>query len=413
MRCRASVEISHCTVGVGKPDADASKVALWPTSTVVLAGCPVTLGALWTVSVAAWLVAWPATLLNTARYSSPFSESFTFAIVIWSVVASATGLQVLPPSVEISHCTVGVGNPDAVASKVALWPSSTVALTGCLVTTGALWTVSVAASLVALPWTLLNTARNSSPFSEVCALAIVSLSSVARGILVHSAPPSVEISHCTVGAGNPDAAASKLALWPSETVLLTGCLVTLGALWTVSVAGLLTAFGGLLLVNAARNSYPFSESFALAIVSRSVVAPGISVQWTPASVEISHWTVGSGSPVAVDSKVALWPSSTVMLIGSLLTWGDFVAAGLAAGLAPPAWRAQAGLLRTATASSAIARSAGSSRRALRRSHITPRPRAAPLSAMLADRARLVVLAILSPPLEGVRLTWTQLCSPDA
>ena len=46
----------------------------------------------------------------------------------------------------------------AVASKDALWPSSTVVPTGCLVTAGAFWTVSTATSLVVLPaaWALLG-----------------------------------------------------------------------------------------------------------------------------------------------------------------------------------------------------------------------------------------------------------------
>jgi hypothetical protein len=70
-------------------------------------------------------------------------------------------LQVPPPLVEVCHCTAGGGNPEAVASKTAFWPSSTVVLAGCSVTAGAFWTVSVAALLVAVPAVLLNTARNS------------------------------------------------------------------------------------------------------------------------------------------------------------------------------------------------------------------------------------------------------------
>src|SRR4051794_33585685 len=68
----------------------------------------------------------------------------------------------LPPSVLSCHCTVGIGDPSAVAENVAALPVGTVSSTCCLVTTGALafWTVSVAASEVAGPPTVLvNTAR--------------------------------------------------------------------------------------------------------------------------------------------------------------------------------------------------------------------------------------------------------------
>ena len=49
--------------------------------------------------------------------------------------------------------------------------------------------------------------------------------------------PSLLISHCTVGAALPLAAAVKLAVLPAMTVWLAGFMVTAGAHWTTSVAG--------------------------------------------------------------------------------------------------------------------------------------------------------------------------------
>ncbi len=69
-------------------------------------------------------------------------------------------VNVEPPSVLTSHCTVGVGVPPAAAVKVAVFPATTVAAVGCVVMLGAtaVSTVSVAAVVVALPSLLLKTA---------------------------------------------------------------------------------------------------------------------------------------------------------------------------------------------------------------------------------------------------------------
>ena len=42
--------------------------------------------------------------------------------------------------------------------------------------------------------------------------------------------------HCTVGAGEPDAAAVNATAWPATAVTLAGLVVTAGATATVSVA---------------------------------------------------------------------------------------------------------------------------------------------------------------------------------
>jgi len=56
----------HCTVGLGDPDADAMNVAVLPAVTVAELGLVVIDGGTCTVSVAAALVADPATFMNTA-----------------------------------------------------------------------------------------------------------------------------------------------------------------------------------------------------------------------------------------------------------------------------------------------------------------------------------------------------------
>ena len=64
------------------------------------------------------------------------------AIVKVLAVAPSISAHMPPPFVESSHCTVGVGVPDAAAEKLAACPVSTVWLAGCLVTFGGVSPVS-------------------------------------------------------------------------------------------------------------------------------------------------------------------------------------------------------------------------------------------------------------------------------
>ena len=91
----------------------------------------------------------------------------------------------------------------------------------------AAFTVSVAAVVVADPPELVNTARYLFPF---CDKVVVKLSvvEVAPERLLKVAPPSVLTCHCTVGVGEPVAAAVKVAVWPAVTVWSTGCVVIVG-----------------------------------------------------------------------------------------------------------------------------------------------------------------------------------------
>ncbi len=62
-----SVDSCHWTVGAGFPEALEVKIASWLSCAKTSAGCCVTSGFEFTVSVAALLVALPALFVNTAR----------------------------------------------------------------------------------------------------------------------------------------------------------------------------------------------------------------------------------------------------------------------------------------------------------------------------------------------------------
>jgi len=77
-------------------------------------------------------------------------------------------------------------------------------------------TVSVAPVVVAVPAEFVNTAWYWFPF---CDKAVVKLNvvEVAPEMLLNVAPLSVLTCHCTVGVGEPVAAAVKVAVWPAVT----------------------------------------------------------------------------------------------------------------------------------------------------------------------------------------------------
>jgi hypothetical protein len=96
--------------------------------------------------------------------------------VVDVALAPEASVNVLPPSVETFHCTVGGGDPDAIAENEAVEFGATVSLEGSLVTVGAtgpvVLTSRVAAFVVALPNRLEKTALYMYPFSERGALNI-------------------------------------------------------------------------------------------------------------------------------------------------------------------------------------------------------------------------------------------------
>ena len=193
-----------------------------------------------TINVPVVVVAVPCELVNVALKILPVSVK---AVVKLSVgeVAPGTLLKVAPPLVLTNHWTVGAGWPVAAAVNVAVDPAATVWLTGFVVTVGAKFTVIVAAVVVADPLALVNTARNFVPFCPAATFGTVSVAVIAPATFWNVAPPSVENCHCTVGVGNPVAAAVNVAVWPAFTVESVGFVVTTGPAVTVSVAAVVVA----------------------------------------------------------------------------------------------------------------------------------------------------------------------------
>src|SRR5687767_5492235 len=166
-----SVETCHCTVGDGEPVAAAVKVAMTPSQIVLSFGFVVTAGGTSTVSVAAVVVAVLHVFVKTARYCLPLS-AVTAVKLEEVLVAPPMSLKFSPPSIDTCHCTVGVGEPLAAAVNVASVLSQTVLLPGLAVTDGVVFTVSVAAVVVAVLHELVKTARYCLPLS---AAAVVKL----------------------------------------------------------------------------------------------------------------------------------------------------------------------------------------------------------------------------------------------
>jgi hypothetical protein len=106
--------------------------------------------------------------VNTASYSYPFCELWAVKEYVVDVELVPEALDhVFPPSVETTHCTDGVGDPDAAAENEAVAFGATVSLEGWPVIVGAAGppvTVRVAAFVVALPNKLEKTALYLNPF---------------------------------------------------------------------------------------------------------------------------------------------------------------------------------------------------------------------------------------------------------
>ena len=132
---------------------------------------------------------------------------------------SATLAQ--PEPVFTCHCTVGVGLPVAAAVNVAVWPSLIVVLVGWVLIDGANCTVRVAIFVVAAePTPLLNMARYCLPLSPAAKVAVVYVPVVppVPSETAFQLFPSVLTCHCTVGVGDPEAAAVNVAVLPAVAV---------------------------------------------------------------------------------------------------------------------------------------------------------------------------------------------------
>ena len=127
--------------------------------------------------------------------------------------------NVAPPLVDTCHCTVGDdANRLAAAVNVAAAGAVTVTLDGFVVTTGTVCTVNVATVVVAEPPVFVNTARYCVPFCAAVVAAIVNVVEVAPEIFVNVELPAGADCHCTVGDGEPLAAAVNDAEAPAFTV---------------------------------------------------------------------------------------------------------------------------------------------------------------------------------------------------
>jgi hypothetical protein len=233
---------------VGLPLAAAVKVAVAPDVTLLLTGLLVTVGAKSTVNVAAVVVAELTLFVNMARYWLPFCPAVTATTDNVAEVAPEIFVNVVPPFVLTCHCTLGVGVPLAAAVNVAVAPAFTVVFAGLVVIAGAVFTVNVAAVVVAEPTLLVNTARYWLPFCAPAA-AKDNVVEVAPEIFVN-VTPSVLCCHCTVGVGFPLAAAVNVAVAPAATLMPAGFVVIPGAEFTVNVAAVVVAEPTLLVKTA-------------------------------------------------------------------------------------------------------------------------------------------------------------------
>ena len=143
----------RCRVGAGVPLAvDVNKTTV-PAQTFVLSGSVATL-ALLIVSVATLEVRLPQVLENTARNWLLLCE---MPEVKLNGLLVAPGMFVNPPPLLACHCSAGA--PLAAAANDTTAPAQTFVLTGFVVTTAAILTVSAATAEVLLPQGLENTAR--------------------------------------------------------------------------------------------------------------------------------------------------------------------------------------------------------------------------------------------------------------
>jgi hypothetical protein len=105
--------------------------------------------------------------------------------------------------------------------------------------------------------------------------------------------------------------------------------VTTGAVRTVSSAAVVSTRPATL-VNTARNRCPSSAPVVAGVVYVVAVAPAMSVNVLPPSVERCHCTDGVGWPSAAAVNTACWPASTVRSCGCVVTAGPAVTVRVAA-----------------------------------------------------------------------------------
>ena len=148
----------------------------------------------------------------------------------------------------------------------------------------------------------------------------------------------METCHWTAGAGEPEAAAVKVAVAPAATLWAAGWVVIWGAVAvavTVRVAAVVVAVPAPL-VKTARYWFWFWALVTAPRLSVVAVAPSMSAKLAPPLVETCHWTAGAGAPEAAAVKVAVAPAATLWAAGWVVIWGAVatVTVTVAASLAP-------------------------------------------------------------------------------
>ena len=177
----------------------------------------------------------------------------------------------------------------AVTVKVAVWPSVTVWLAGCVVTATGCTTVSAALRLVTLLLLLETSTRSSRPLSPAATAGSTSVGVVPPATSAQLPPPLPLDCQRYTGA-LPVAATLNVAFAPAATDRSAGCVAmatgTTGVV-TVSVATLLvTLLPGPSPATCTRSCSPLLASVA-AKAKLAAVAPLMSVQAPPTNC--CHW----------------------------------------------------------------------------------------------------------------------------
>jgi hypothetical protein len=152
------------------------------------------------------------------------------------------------------------------------------------------FTVNVAFVVVALPAAFVNTARYSLPFIATVVPGMLSVVEVAPDKFVNVPPLFVLTCHCTVGVGEPDAAAVNVAVAQAVRVTFVGSVVMVGAVFpafTVRVAFVVVALPAVL-VKTARYLLPLMAVVVLVRLSVVEVAPETLVNDVPPFVLTCH-----------------------------------------------------------------------------------------------------------------------------
>ena len=141
---------------------------------------------------------------------------------------------------------------------------------------------------------------------------------VAPGILVNPLPLSA--CHCNVGAGKPLPAAVNDTSAPAQTLLLSGSVVTAGAVFTVRMAAVELVLLQVL-ENTARYWLLLCERLVVKL-SGLLVAPGMLVN--PAPLLACHCNVGTGKPLAAARNDTTAPAQTFVLTGLVVTAAEIL-----------------------------------------------------------------------------------------